>query len=528
MKKIFKLLFLFLILFCLNDVYAIPANDTFLDDNLYKCIIDAYNKENNENKNYSYNITVEELDTISSLDCSKYKGKIEDLTGLNNLLNLTSLNLSGNTFLGGSLKITNKTGKLKSNIKLPNNLTITNKTYKIDDPSIVKISNDVVTSLKKGSTYVTMTGKVSGNNISERYLVTVSPSNLSTNTRLSSLYLSKGEFRFDSNQRNYSTIVDNAVDSVVITATLSDKKSKFVTGYGPRTVKLNVGTNILEVKVQAEDDSVGTYIISVIRSDGEDNNNKLANIELSVGKIDFDSEMYTYNFSVASNVDEIYVKGVAESPLSKVTVTDISGNTKDDKISSKLKVGTNKIIITVNSESNTPQNYELIINREDYDSEDNYLESLNIKNYSINFKRDTYNYNLNIKNEKTLVIIPKLEKSNSTFNIIGNDNLVNGSKVIIKVSDSEGSTREYTINIHKEETSNIDFRFIVLLIEFLIIIILIFILLFRKKDRPKKPKKIKIKKMKPMGNSSSSTCPTCGTFNDIKSKTCYVCGNRLK
>ena len=76
MKKIFKLLFLFLILFCLNNVYAIPANDTFLDDNLYKCIIDAYNKENNDNKNYSYNITIEELDTISSLDCSKYKGKI--------------------------------------------------------------------------------------------------------------------------------------------------------------------------------------------------------------------------------------------------------------------------------------------------------------------------------------------------------------------------------------------------------------------------------------------------------------------
>ena len=73
MKRILKLLFLFLFLFCFKNVYAIPINGSFLDDNLYKCIIDAYNKENNENKNYSYNITVDELDTISSLDCSKYK-----------------------------------------------------------------------------------------------------------------------------------------------------------------------------------------------------------------------------------------------------------------------------------------------------------------------------------------------------------------------------------------------------------------------------------------------------------------------
>ena len=85
MRHVFKYLSIIFILFCFTTVYASPANDSFLDDNLYKCIIDAYNSEKGTNKDYSYSILPEELISIKTLNCSKYSGNISDLTGLSKL-----------------------------------------------------------------------------------------------------------------------------------------------------------------------------------------------------------------------------------------------------------------------------------------------------------------------------------------------------------------------------------------------------------------------------------------------------------
>lgn len=522
MRNCFKVFFAFVLMCFVLDVYAV-ANDSFIDDNLYKCVIDAYNLGRESKKDYSYNILPEELNEITSLDCSKYKGSIENLTGLDKLRNLKSLNLSGNTFLGGSLNITGSSGRLKSNIVLPSSLSLTDVTYSIVNDKIIKITNGVVYPLTPGSTYVTMTAKVSGNEIKEKYLVSVAGDTVvkSNNAKLASLYLSEGEFSFSSDVKAYSVVVNNSVTSVKINANVLDKKASFVSGYGPRTVELKTGTNTLLVKVQAEDGTINTYTISVIRSDGSDLNNRLINIELSVGKIDFDPDVYIYNFSVDSNVDQIDVKAVAESALAKVEVSD-----------TKLKVGSNKITITVTSESGSPVNYELIVNREDYDSSDNYLKSMTIKNYDIDFNRDVFNYNINIGSEKSLVITPVCENSSATYDIVGNTNLTNGSKIVIKVSDKEGSTREYTINVKKSSVfslsflSDIEFKWVFLIIEFVVILILLLILISRgrKSDKPKKVKKMQPKPVKMTAN----VCKACGTVNDMKSKTCYVCGNLLK
>ena len=525
MRKFFKCNLLLLLFVIGSNVYASPANDSFLDDNLYKCIIDAYNVNLTDKKDYSYNILPEEANTIANLDCSNYKGTIEDLTGLDRLSGLTSINLSGNLFLGGSLNITGNSGKLKSNIKLPSTLSLTDISYEIDDKSIVKITNNVVYPLSNGSTYVTMVAKVSGNEIKEKYLVTVSNPNLnkSNNAKLASLYLSNGEFSFDSDTTNYSVVVDKNVESVKINANLLDKKASFVSGFGPRTVNLKEGSNTLLVKVKAEDGTISTYTIMVIRSDGNDLNNRLVNIELSVGKIDFKPDVYVYNFNVDSNINEIDVKGVAESSLATVDVSN-----------TKLKVGTNKITITVTSESGSKGVYELIVTREDYDSTDNYLKDLTIKNYEIDFKRDIFNYEITIGGEKNLVINPITEKSDATYNIVGNSDLKNDSKIVIKVSDKEGCTREYNITVKKNSLFDLSFfidnaKWFILIFEFLIILILLIVIISRKgPGKPKRVKSPKKVKSKVQPKVTSNVCKACGTVNDIKSKTCYICGNLLK
>ena len=157
MKWYFKLLFIFIVFFSFSIAFALR----FIDDDLYKCIIDAYNFENDETKNYTDVLEIQELIEIKNLNCSNYKGKIDDLTGLNKMTGLEYLNLSGNTFIGGSLKIdVNGSGSLKSNIKLPSQLSLTDIQYIIDNEKIVKVENGVVKGLSSGSTYVTKIAKV--------------------------------------------------------------------------------------------------------------------------------------------------------------------------------------------------------------------------------------------------------------------------------------------------------------------------------------------------------------------------------
>ena len=503
MNKCIKGLVVTIFLLFVTNVYADPANDSFLDDNLYKCIIDAYNSNKEEKVDYTYNILPEELVEITRLDCSKYAGNIDDLTGLNKLVSLTYLNLSGNEFIGGTLKLANTYNKLPTNIHLPSSLTITDKKYKIDNTKIVKIENDLVYPLESGSTYVTMTGKVSGNEIKEKYLVSVDGGTVkkSSNSKLASLFLTatnlkkgEGEFSFDSNIKVYNAVVGGNITKVKVNATVLDKNAKFVSGYGPREVTLKSGNNSIEVKVKAQDNSESTYLINVFRSDGTDANNKLANIELSVGKINFDRSVYNYNITVETNVDTIDIKGVSESPLSKVTVTDTDMKVSNDQATSKLKIGDNKIIVTVSSESGNKQDYILNIRREDYDSEDNYLSNIVIDGYIINFNRNVFNYNLNIKNEDSLLITPKLEKDTSTYTIVGNSKLENNSKILIKVSDEIGSTREYSITIHKQELNlndafGIELKWIILIVEAVTIIVLLLYIIFRGSNKPRKPKK---------------------------------------
>ena len=524
MKKIYRMLFALSLFFLVSKVNASPSNGLY--DNLYKCIIDAYNVNAEVKQDYSYNILPEELNEITTLDCSKYKGSIDNLNGLDSLRGLKSLNVSGNVILGGSLNLTGTSGMLRSNIKLPSTLSLTDISYSVENPNIVSIKNGIVYPLKPGSTYVTMTAKVTGNEIKEKYLVSVAGETIkkSSNAKLASLYLSHGEFSFNSDVRTYTVVVGNSVTSVKINASVLDKNASFVSGYGPRTVNLKVGTNTLYVKVKAEDGTINTYTISVIRSDGNDLNTRLINIDLSIGNIKFDPDIYIYNFTVDSNVDEIDVKAVAESYLSKVEVSD-----------TKLKVGINKITITVTSESGNAAKYELIVTREDYDSQYNYLKSLKISNYDINFSRDKFTYDINIGNEKSLIITPVCENTDATYSIVGNSDLKNGSKIIVEVSDKEGSIREYTINVKKSFLldlsflSKLEFKWIFLILEFIIIFILILVILFRRGNKPRKPKKVKIKKEKNKSvRVTANICKACGTVNDIKSKTCYICGNLLK
>ena len=60
--------------FIATKIYSSPANNAFTDDNFYKCVVDAYNKENKTSLPYTTNLSDEQLETISFL---KWDGESE-------------------------------------------------------------------------------------------------------------------------------------------------------------------------------------------------------------------------------------------------------------------------------------------------------------------------------------------------------------------------------------------------------------------------------------------------------------------
>ena len=114
-------------------------------------------------------------------------------------------------------------------------------------------------------------------------------------------------------------------------------------------------------------------------------------------------------------------------------------------------------------------------------------EHISIKGYEIDFSRDIYEYTLKIGNEDVLDITPVLEDNNSSYIITGNDKLVNGSVIKIKVITDENNEKVYTINILKDKeievVKNNNYKYIfIVMIGVLLIINIVRFLRRRKKN----------------------------------------------
>lgn len=269
-----------------------------------------------------------------------------------------------------------------------------------------------------------------------------------TNT-LSSLEVENNKITpdFNKNTINYTLTVKKDVTSVKINATLESDKSSFNKGYGPRTVNLNYGVNNVLIKVTSESGATKTYTIKITREDDRSSNNYLKSLNVSSGDFTFNKKTLNYSFSVQNDVTSLNVIATPED--SKSTVSGAK--------TYNLKEGLNKITIIVTAENKQTRTYTLQVTRivKNISKEvNNKLESLEITNYQINFDPETTIYNLTIENENSLDIVPKVQDSTSSVVINGNENLKDGSVIKLVVTAVDGSTKEYIINISKNEEIN--------------------------------------------------------------------------
>ena len=285
-------------------------------------------------------------------------------------------------------------------------------------------------------------------------------SSLSSNNQLKSLSVDNVSLspRFKPVTNKYSATVENNVTSVTVRAELSDTKASFVNGYGPRTVLLGEGANIIRIKVKSQSGSVRVYNVTITRKTGSGNDTEtpttpdtptpseskalLKSLTLDNGNIDFESGVFDYNVTVDNDVLNVIPTVVAENENDKV---EINGGTE-------LQEGANELSIKVTSEDgNTSNTYTIYIIRKSNEEEvstSSILKDLTIKNHKLKFDAKTLEYKIALnENETELDISAEAASEKASISIEGNEKLTTGSEIKIRVTAESGDYTDYYIKI---------------------------------------------------------------------------------
>ena len=83
-----------------TNIYKEPANKYFDDDNFYRCVVDAYNRENNTSIPYTQSLSDSQLGSIKRVECNGFRvsddTKVKSAKGVEKLTALTSLDVGWN------------------------------------------------------------------------------------------------------------------------------------------------------------------------------------------------------------------------------------------------------------------------------------------------------------------------------------------------------------------------------------------------------------------------------------------------
>ncbi len=164
--------------------------------------------------------------------------------------------------------------------------------------------------------------KVLSENEKEKvYTITITrQDNRSTNCFLKSLAVNEGTITFDKNTLEYAVTVNYVIDKITITGAADDSKST-VTGLGVKS--LNVGSNVLNIVVTAENTSTKTYKLIVNRlseNESPNSNTNLKTFTIVNHTINFDNETSEYEIELGADEDILDLSYEVDNANAAVTV----------------------------------------------------------------------------------------------------------------------------------------------------------------------------------------------------------------
>lgn len=396
---------------------------------------------------------------------------------------LSSLSISNGTlspaFKAGTKKYTATVASNVSSIKI--------SAKAASGGTLVSGAGSRTVNLKYGSNSFSVKVKNSVGKVTT-YTITVTrkDSRSSVNT-LSNLTISSGTLSpaFSSNVTSYSVNLDNSVSSLSINGTLTDSKSKFAAGFGPRSVALKEGLNQVVIKVTSEKGTTKNYTINVTRGSVPDvcknPNGELAllkGIGVEAGEQfpitieDFEPTKFEYGgITVPFEVKNLIINPLV---LNESDEYEVKG-AEDLEVNIEREI---TILVKSKACSSFTNTYTLTVTRlpEQEVGGTADLKSLTIKNHKeFKFEKNKLEYGLTIKeDENKLEIEYETELDGTKCSIKDNDELKLGSIVTIECISEDGiDTAVYSITIDGVKKGTNVFLVILLIIIIIIILILL-------------------------------------------------------
>ena len=245
---------------------------------------------------------------------------------------------------------------------------------------------------------------------------------------------------FNKENFEYNIKVSRETDSINISAILDDEKATLTTDLSNK-FNLNLGENIINIVVTAENGNTSTYILNVERE--KNNDATLDSLTVSKGTLTpaFNKNTLNYTVNVENDVTSIEVSATATDSNATVTGT----GTK------QLNTGDNTVTIKVTSESGTENTYTINVIRAK--SSNNYLSDLKVNGQTVNnFNKETEEYTLaDVKGDVSSIEVSAIaEDTKASVTGTGNKLLSIGDNSIeVVVTAEDGSTKTYTIKVKK-------------------------------------------------------------------------------
>jgi len=228
-------------------------------------------------------------------------------------------------------------------------------TYSLNDEVFVKLTFTALAEGVQNIQFIDMNfvadGSLLDSNDSNELEIKVNRK-LHDDASIKSLVSSVGYFdkEFDSETLEYNLYVDSSVSYVTLSGELNDE---YATTDGFKTYTLYSGTTPININVTAEDGTLKTYLVNVVKIYKSSNNN-LSDIKIEGYTINFDKDVLEYKITVGSDVTSLDITALVEDYSAWAK---IEGN-------ENFKEGKNEVTITVYAEDGSSKNYKIIVDKE--------------------------------------------------------------------------------------------------------------------------------------------------------------------
>ena len=314
-----------------TNIYKEPANKYFDDDNFYKCVVDAYNKENSTSIPYTQSLSDGQLGSIKRVECCGYNksdnAKVKSAKGVEKLTALTDLRVDYNQLT--TLDVSNNTALTR--LKVENNqlttLDVSNNTalewlhvYENQLTTLDVSKNTNLTDLRVSRNQLT-TFNVSKNtaltwlDVEKNQLTTIDVSN---NTKLKNLFVDNNQLttldvskntalHYLGVNNNQLTTLDVSKNTALYDLDIGSDDFQCSYNYGNNLTALDVSKNTNLTYLHVNCNNLTTFDVS--------KNTKLKTLSVC------NNQLTTLNASGATSLTELYAYN------NQLTTLDVSNNT---------------------------------------------------------------------------------------------------------------------------------------------------------------------------------------------------------